>query len=347
MQELGLKAKTIKVSDLNKLRLINIINKIDQVKVLVIGDLILDEYLLAKPERISREAPVMIFKYIRSKFALGGAANAAANLATSGAKVDLIGVTGLDGSAVTFKSLCEEFGINLLAVVDEERETTTKTRIISTSNSNPDSGTVLQQQVLRVDRENSDEIREDQVMEILGLLSKQVAEADAILISDYSNGVLTNELISALMKIHDKKTIVDSNGDIYKFKGAYSFTPNQPDTEKALGLNIKDENDLANAGLEFKNQLQAQELLITRGAKGMALFGEGSLDLIPAFNLSEVFDVTGAGDTVAAWYTAALAAGATALEAAILGNLAASIVVAKYGTATTNKEELIELLSGL
>lgn len=342
--------KIIKIADLDKQKLASIIQKLDQARVLVLGDLILDEYLLARPERISREAPVLILKYIRSKFALGGAANAAANLATLRVKTSLLGILGEDASAKTIREISDELKIDLLALVDSTRQTTTKTRIISSSSSNPDSGTILQQQVLRVDREDSKEININLAKKIFDTLSKRIGDIDVLLISDYNNGVLDSKLASQLIKLcksQNKKVIVDSTGDIYKFKGAYSFTPNQPDTEKALNLKINNEADLISAGLRFKEELEAEELLITRGAKGMALLGNKSLDLIPAFNLSEVFDVTGAGDTVAALYSSALAVGASPLEAAILGDLAASIVVRKYGTATTNQEELLELLRGL
>ncbi len=345
-----LKPNIINSSSLNKAKLINLIEKLDQVKVLVLGDLILDEYLLAKPERISREAPVMILKYIRSKFALGGAANAAANMAALGAQVTLLGLTGKDSSAETFKSLCKEASINLLNIDDSTRETTTKTRIISTSSPNPDSGTILQQQVLRIDREDSIEISNNLEETILEQFKQQLVSNDVVLLSDYDNGVFSVRLAAQAVSganAQNKKSIVDTNGDIVKFKGAYSFTPNQPDTEKALELKIKSEDELINAGQALRETLATEQLLITRGAKGMALFGENSLDLIPALNLSEVFDVTGAGDTVAALYSLALALGATPLDAAILGNLAASIVVKKYGTATVTKQEILDLIESL
>ncbi len=345
-----LKPNLIDSNSLNKAKLLNLIGKFDQVRVLVLGDLILDEYLLAKPERISREAPVMILKYIRSKFALGGAANAAANIAALGARLSLLGLTGNDSSAETLTRLCNELNIDLLNVVDDARQTTTKTRIISTSSSNPDSGTILQQQVLRVDREDNIEINSNLEKTIITKFQTAIASCDVVLCSDYDNGVLSPNLarqVLSISKSQNKKVIVDSNGDIYKFKGAYSFTPNQPDTEKALERKINSEAELIEAGSSLKTKLDTEQLLITRGAKGMALFGDKSLDLIPALNLSEVFDVTGAGDTVAALYSMSLALGASPLDAAILGNLAASIVVKKYGTATVSQQELVELIEQL
>lgn len=333
----------ISVQALDKKRLLQLVSKLDQAKVLVLGDLILDEYLLGKPERISREAPVIIFKYLDSQFKLGGAANAAANLASFGCKVTLLGVVGDDPGAEAMARIAREQNIDLIAIKDSLRQTTTKTRIVSNSSSDPDAGTGVQQQVLRFDREDNHDLTADQIECILA----QVADADfdLVLLSDYSNGVLDETLAQAVIK--QAKVIVDSNGDLRKFKGAYSFTPNQPDTEALIGRRIKNDSDLALAATELKQTLAAEQVLITRGAKGMALLGEQSLDLIPALNLSEVFDVSGAGDTVSALYSAALAIGASPLEAALLGNLAASIVVKKYGTAVTCKEEMVELIQGL
>ncbi|MDA1021604.1 MAG: bifunctional ADP-heptose synthase [Cyanobacteria bacterium] len=340
--------QTINSSSLDKSRLLDIVARLDQAKVLVLGDLILDEYLLGQPERISREAPVIIFKYIESNFKLGGAANAAANLASFGVETCLIGVSGDDAGADSLEAICKEQSIKLIMVRDKNRLTTTKTRIISNSSSNPDNGTGVQQQVLRVDREDSSELSANDEELILEAYAKELANYDLVLLSDYSNGIFGEQLAAKAIKLAaQRKSIVDSNGDLTKFKGAYSFTPNQPDTEALLAIKIKTNQELETAGLAMKELLEAKELLITRGAKGMALFGDKTLDLIPAFNLSEVFDVSGAGDTVSALYSAALAIGATALEAAIIGNLAASIVVKKFGTATTSKEELIELIEGL
>lgn len=345
-----LKKQIITSSSLTKNRLIELVSKLSKARVLVLGDLILDEYLIAKPERISREAPVIIFKYLESNFKLGGAANAAANLASLGIQTTLIGLSGDDTSASSIETICSEQGIKLINIRDSQRQTTTKTRIISNSSANLDTATGVQQQVLRVDKEDDLQISADHEEQINQVFKSELTNNDLVLLSDYSNGVLSNSLSKKVIDIcnkQNKKSIVDSNGDLIKFKGAYSFTPNQPDTEALLEIKITNDQELEQAGTLLRERLEAKELLITRGAKGMALFGEASLDLIPAFNLSEVFDVSGAGDTVSALYSAALAIDASPLEAAIIGNLAASIVVKKYGTATTCKEELLELIESL
>lgn len=340
----------IDIKNIDKARLISLVNKFSEAKILVIGDLILDEYSYGYPERISREAPVLILKYLKSKFVLGGGSNAANNVASLGAQVKLQGLLGDDAAALTFSKLCDESGIQLEAITDKSRFTTTKTRIVSSSSSDPDNGTVLQQQVLRLDREDSSDCDSDILAKLSGKFTDAVAAYDLVLVSDYSNGVFSDSLISTISETcskFSKKYIVDSNGDLSRFKGAYSLTPNQPDLEAYSGTSLKTEDQLLKSAMDLKELLSSNQLLITRGAKGMALLSDSDCDFIPAMNLSEVFDVSGAGDTVSAAYSLALAVGASGLEAALIGNLAASLVVKKYGTATINQEELLELIESL
>jgi rfaE bifunctional protein kinase chain/domain len=333
---------------IDKKKLSEIVKNFSKVKLTVFGDLILDEYLTGNPSRISREAPVIIFKFLRSDFALGGSSNAANNAAALGAKVNLIGTLGEDIYQKEFKMLCEKSNIKLDAIIDKEKHTTTKTRVISTSNKDPQAGTGIKQQVLRIDREFSEAISLKIAEELNKHLQASLKDTDLVLLSDYSNGNLNNnncQEIIAACKLAKKKTIVDSTGDLSKFKNAYSFTPNQPDLEKFLSKNITSEDELLNLSNQAKLELNCENLLLTRGAKGMALIEDNNIQLIPAFNISEVFDVTGAGDTVAAVYSLAIALESTPLEAAILGNLAASLVVKKPGTATVSQEELLELIN--
>ncbi len=336
----------INKANLDKARLKSIINEFNKKRILVIGDLILDEYLIGNPSRISREAPVIILKYLRSKYKLGGSSNAADNIASLGAKVTLCGILGEDQAAIEFQKLCAENCIELLAFNEKYKYTTVKTRVVSTSNSNPDAGTGVQQQVLRIDKEENSEISTNTEKIILEKIN-ELNDIDLILLSDYSNGVLTQNLATNIIQSARErkiKTIVDSNGNFAKFKRAYSLTPNQPDLEKVLQRKIENDDDCANAGTQVLGDLDIEVLLTTRGGKGMCLTDKNSSTFIPAFNLSEVFDVSGAGDTVAAAYSLSLASGASPVEAAIIGNLAASIVVKKYGTATTNQDELFELI---
>jgi D-glycero-beta-D-manno-heptose-7-phosphate kinase len=339
---------TLDKKSINLVRLKEIVESFSKVKLVVFGDLILDEYLTGNPSRISREAPVIILKFLKSSFALGGSSNAANNAAALGAKVTLIGSLGDDLYKKEFENLCTKAKIDLQVIIDKDKPTTTKTRVISTSNKDPNAGTGIKQQVLRIDREFSEDISKDNSQKLKDLLSNAIRDTDLVLLSDYSNGNLnqtnSQELITLCSKA-GKKSIIDSTGDLRKFKGAYSFTPNQPDLEAFLSTSINNEEELFEQAVKAQSELGANNILLTRGAKGMALIEDKRIELIPAFNISEVFDVTGAGDTVAAVYSLALALEASPLEAAILGNLAASLVVKKAGTATVNQKELIELIN--
>ncbi len=326
-----------------------IVRSFKKARILVVGDIILDEYLLGSPERISREAPVIILNHVGSDYALGGAGNAAANIAALGGNVTLLGVAGNDNGAEQIRKLAEKVNIALELVIDPERKSTVKTRVISSSNHNPDSGTKVKQQVLRLDRQDRFAISKDIEQELTMSFKRLVGATDIVLISDYNSGVLnpsSSKKIIELAKAQNKRVIVDSTGDFTKFIGAYSMTPNQPDAECVLGYQIRNDDELLAAGQALLTKIDSEEVLLTRGAKGMALFKRNAQpELIAAFNIVEVFDVTGAGDTVAASYSLGLAAGASSLDSALIGNLAASIVVRKYGTAACSSNELLEALN--
>lgn len=337
------------LSSSQKESLRKIVRSFKKARILVVGDIILDEYLLGSPERISREAPVIILNHVGSDYALGGAGNAAANIAALGGNVTLLGLSGDDDGAERITKLAEQMHIALELIKDPKRRTTIKTRVISTSNQNPDSGTRVKQQVLRLDRQDRFAISAETESELTMSFKRLVGAADIVLISDYNSGLLTpssSKKIIEIAKNQNKRVIVDSTGDFNKFIGAYSLTPNQPDAESMLKRSIEGEEDLLKAGIELMDKISSEEILLTRGAKGMALFKRGSEpNLIPAFNIVEVFDVTGAGDTVAASYSLGLACAATSHDSALLGNLAASLVVRKYGTATCSSSELLEALN--
>jgi len=333
----------------HKQKLKDTVKAFKKARILVVGDIILDEYLLGSPERISREAPVIILNHVGSDYALGGAGNAAANIAALGGNVTLLGIAGEDNGADEIRKLAEQMHIALELVSDPKRRTTIKTRVISTSNQNPDSGTRVKQQVLRLDRQDRFAITSDVEQELTMSFKRLVGAADIVLISDYNSGVLSPSSSAKIIEIaraENKRVIVDSTGDFTKFKGAYSMTPNQPDAETMLGYSIRSEDELIKAGQELLEKIGSEEILLTRGAKGMALFKRSAKpELIPAFNIVEVFDVTGAGDTVAASYSLGLASAASSHDSALIGNLAASIVVRKYGTAACSLDELLAALS--
>lgn len=320
-------------------------------RIAVIGDLILDEYLIGYPERISREAPVLILEHKENYYRLGGAANAAINAAKLGADVTLIGTLGLDEAAERMQEICESNGIKLAALHLKDKPSTLKTRILSTNQASSlsHSGTSSTQQVLRIDRQSRKVLSDEQNKELLKIVNDRLQEFDLLLLSDYLLGIFSEEFSTKVIGL-GLKAVVDPSGSFERFKGAHLITPNQPDTEKELGQEISFDSpsDLKKLNGLLQNKLsESSNFLITRGAEGMLLLEDSKAHLLPAFNKAEVFDVTGAGDTVSACISVALAAGLSLIEAVALGNLAASIVVRKAGSATTNTSEMKEALDKL
>ena len=334
---------------ISKFQIYQAIEKIKKSKVVlnIVGDLILDEYLIGFPERISREAPVLILEFKENYYRLGGACNAAINAAKLGVKVNLIGTVGKDKEADIMKEICEQNGIELKVLYLEDKPTTLKTRILSANQSSKllNNGTTFNQQVLRVDRHNKRNLTQEEEQQIIQL--SQEGSPNAILLSDYNLGVLGQQVCKNILK-SQIKVIVDPSSDFTRFSGAYMITPNHPDTENELGLKLDYDDDasLIKAQEELQKIVSRNtNFLVTCGADGMVMLQNNNPPFkIPAFNKAEVFDVTGAGDTVSACASVASAAGIGATEAMILGNLAAGLVVRKPGAATTNLEEILEEL---
>lgn len=327
--------------DINKEKLVSYIKKLAEPKVLVIGDLALDEMIYGDAERISREAPVLILQHTYTKLILGGASNAAHNVATlNNRNVSVIGVIGDDYQAGQLLETFEKAGINCEHLIkDKTRKTTTKTRVsgaITTS---------ITQQIVRVDRQTNTLISKETEVKVLEAIEKAIPMHDAIILSDYHIGTLTDKIIKRaieLANIYKKVIVVDAQKDLEKYKDITSMTPNLPDTQKSVGFTIESEDDLKRAGDKLLYKTFAKAVLITCGADGMFVAEpDKKYTKIPVFNKSEVFDVTGAGDTVTAVYALALATGAGPVYSAIIGNVAASIVVRQYGCATTTVEELL------
>ena len=328
---------------LNKQNLLKALAKMANAKpkLIVIGDLILDEYLIGYPERISREAPVLILEYKENYYKLGGASNAAINAAQLGAEVVLIGTVGEDKEAQKMQEICEENQITFAPLRLKDKPTTLKTRILSTnlSRSLVHNGNSSLQQVLRIDRQNNNNLSQTAQEQLYEIIKQKSFKAETILLSDYSLGVLSLELSQKVISEFDR-IIVDPSGDFERFRGAFLITPNEPDTEKEIGMIINENNfKLIQQSLQSKLSEQTN-FLITRGAEGMVLLEDNHIQTISAFNKAEVFDVTGAGDTVSACVSVAVAAGLSLNEGMALGNLAASIVVRKSGSATTNINEM-------
>ena len=335
---------------LDKKKLISFIEKLSSGSVLVLGDIILDEFVIGSPERISREAPVIILEHMSSEFALGGASNAAHNISSLNAKCYLVGVVGEDLYSKALETECIKNKINPGLVFDKTRPTTVKTRLLSTAHKHPTSSIIFKQQLLRLDRLSRDTISSKIEDELVKKIESNIEKVKTLLISDYNLSICSKKLISHAIKISKENNvslIVDSGHDFERFKGSFLITPNQPDTESAVGFLIEDKDSLIKAGSKLLKISCAENVLITRGSEGMALFNSSHPDdpfILPAFNASEVFDVTGAGDTVAGIVACAVSAKCPLELACTIGNLAASIVVKKYGTAVTTIKELTEHL---
>jgi rfaE bifunctional protein kinase chain/domain len=324
-------------------RLYGLIQKFSQPKILVVGDLTLDEFVTGQTERISREAPVLIIRHEYTKQVPGGGANAVYNLAKLGGRVAVVGLIGEDDQGRALKEIFQASNIDTSGlVVDPSRPTVTKSRISAHARQS------VTQQIVRIDRKSdvppSAEIQD----QLVSAIRAKINQVSAVVCSDYGEGVLQAPIIQAALQ--HPLTIVDSQKNLHRYYGASIFTPNLPEAELAVGYSIHSDN-LDRAASDLCQLTGAKQMLITRGEEGMSLFQltEQGLDRqdIPAFNRTQVFDVTGAGDTVVAALTLALANQADYRCAAILGNLAASIVVRQFGTTTTTATELTQALTKL
>ena len=328
--------------DIDKLR--NCAKGLENSNILVVGDLALDEMVYGDTERISREAPVLILRHTHTNLILGAASNAAHNVSTiNKGKVGVVGIVGDDYQANDLRKAFNSANVDCSnLIIDKSRATITKTRI---------SGSCFQsitQQIVRIDRQSSEPISTETELKIISKLEEIISKYDAVILSDYHIGTLTDNVIKTVIDIckrQNKKVIVDAQKNMERYKGATSMTPNLPDTQKHVGFFIKDKADLLKAGIKLLNDIDSEYVLITCGEEGMALVtNEHKMIRIPVFNKSKVFDVTGAGDTVTALYGLALASGSDPIYAAILGNIAAGIVIKQFGCATTTIDELIEFI---
>ncbi len=316
--------------------LLDYIPRFKNARIMVIGDLMIDEYIWGNVSRISPEAPVPVVNVTGENLCLGGAGNVVNNIFTLGGKVFIAGVVGNDEMGRKVIHNLRKMGIDTRGIIVEaQRVTTVKTRIIA-----------HHQQVVRYDREVIRPILAENVKLIIALLEERLAEIDAVLISDYGKGVICGPLmeqVRALAKDAGKIITVDPKvKNIPFFAGVTVLTPNHLEAAEAAGRWIQSEEDLMMVGKTLLERLQAQSILITRGEKGMSLFQDnGEVTHIPTV-AKEVYDVTGAGDTVISVLTLAMASGAPVKEAAMLANIAAGIVVGEVGTATVKAGELEE-----
>ena len=312
--------------------------------VLVVGDLIADEYIYGKPSRISREAPVLILRFSSREVRLGGAANASHNVHGLGARVIPVGVLGSDPAGDEVWGLCRSLGIPTDGIVRTgDRPTPVKTRIMAGGYH------ATRQQVVRLDREPApvlDPATEEILIKRIATLG---APADAILLSDYGYGLVTPAILEQVMEVGRKRgslVTADSRYDLLRFRGVTAATPNETEVESLVGGPLEDEPAVEKAGRQLLERLDCRYLLVTRGNRGMVVFErEGPATFLPIHGSDEIADNTGAGDTVISTFTLALAVGAPPVEAAWLANVAGGVVVMKQGTAPIGRAELLHALA--
>jgi rfaE bifunctional protein kinase chain/domain len=310
------------------------IEKFSTCRLLVVGDLMIDEYVWGDVDRISPEAPVPVVSVTREEYTLGGSGNVVNNLAALGADILVAGVTGTGSGGELMIRRIASLGVDTTGVIqDPRRPTTRKTRILGGS-----------QQVLRIDRETVQAIAGETREAIAAYVRTAIPTVDAVLISDYGKGLLTPDLLATIIdgaRQAQKPAIVDPKGlDFEKYRHATLITPNKKEAGLAAGIEIADQATLDRAAEIIFEKTGARNLLITCGKDGMALYEGTAAPYTIHSRARQVFDVSGAGDTVVAVTGLALAAGRTLKEAAALANLAAGIVVGKVGTATVTLEEL-------
>jgi D-beta-D-heptose 7-phosphate kinase/D-beta-D-heptose 1-phosphate adenosyltransferase len=321
------------------IKIIDFLERLKAIKVLVVGDLMLDEYLWGNIERISPEAPVQIVDVRNEEIRLGGAGNVLNNLISLGCRVHVASVVGDEPDGYLLRDLLLKKGISCENVLfDNSRKTSRKTRILSSN-----------QQMLRVDRESRNPISSEFEIKLIENIKKFISEFQVILVSDYLKGVLTDNVLQDLISLGRKSqipVIIDPKGNDYiKYKGATLLTPNCKEAQTATQIPIFDKKSLQLAGQHLINKLKLNSLLITRGEEGMTLFLQNDQDVHLPVQALEVYDVSGAGDTVLAVIGAGVACDFSLKDAAKLANLAAGIVVGKVGTSPITAEDLLDAVS--
>ncbi len=310
------------------------LNQVGEVKALVVGDLMLDEYLWGKTERISPEAPVQVVDITREDLRLGGAGNVINNLVTLGCRVHVASVLGNGQDGDLVRAMLEDIRVDTSGLLfDAGRRTGRKTRILASH-----------QQMMRFDRESREPITAAQEQILTDFVRQNAADFDVILISDYLKGVLTEGLLQQIIQIGKEQglpVVIDPKGTDYrKYRGATLLTPNRKETEAASRVPIEDLDSLRLAGRSLLQELQLETLVVTRSEEGISIFFEDGQEVHLPTEAREVYDVTGAGDTVLSLIGVGLACGLTIADAARMANLAAGIAVSKVGTSTVNIDEI-------
>lgn len=318
------------------------IDRFPEVRILVVGDLLLDQFVFGEISRVSREAPVLILRYRETHSVPGGCANTVANVESLGAEVIPVGFLGDDEFSDQLLSLWPRRIETGYVFRDRDFRTTRKARILAGSHYS------FRQQVVRMDYEHPCRLDEQHEHKLIQAIVELIPQVDAVILSDYSLGNLTKSVREAALKHatqHQKILVADSRDNPQLYQGATSITPNISEIEKAASISTEHElGRFEETVSELRRQWRLEALLVTRGKLGMSLFAEDSITHIPVFGTDEVADVTGAGDTVTAVYTTALAAGCSFEQAARLANYAGGTVVMKKGTAIISPSELRQAL---
>lgn len=317
----------------------SLFNRAKNVRVLVVGDLMLDEYLWGKAERISPEAPVQVVEVTREDVRLGGAGNVINNLVDLGCKVTALSVIGGDDNGALLQHAFTGKGVDVSGVFEDPmRSTSKKTRVVAAN-----------QQIVRIDRETKDGISAEFEDRIIEFVKARDSEFQVILVSDYAKGVVTPRILAGIIEVARRANLpvaIDPKGSDYtKYRGASILTPNRKEAEIASGIAITDNESLKEAARALLGQVELDAILVTRSEKGMSLFSRGSEEVHIPTVAREVYDVTGAGDTVLAVLGLALACGMNFADAARLANVAAGIAVGKIGTSTVAPAEIIDAVS--
>ncbi len=326
-------------------RLVKYVPQFAGTRIMVIGDIIVDHFIWGTVSRISPEAPVPVVNVTREEMLLGGGANVLHNIYSLGGQATLCGIIGNDDMGGRLRQLLADLGASSQGLVQGKRPTTVKTRVVAHG-----------QQVVRFDREQTGAPSEQTIGAMCDYIDQNLVDFDVVIVSDYYKGVISQPLMSHLLsKVreveqesgHRIPVVVDPKPDQSdRFIGATIITPNHLEAEKMSGLQITNEQELIQAAEILRDKFSCEAVLITRGEAGMSLLETGK-DLVTIPTMArEVFDVTGAGDTVIATLALGLAAGATFAEAAALANVAAGIVVGKIGTATVSSAEILAELNG-
>jgi len=321
------------------------VSRFDKARILVIGDIIVDHFIWGTVSRISPEAPVPVVNVTREETLLGGGANVLHNIYSLGGKAALCGIIGNDEMGVRLQELLTDLGVSRSGLVQGQRPTTVKTRVVAHG-----------QQVVRFDREQTGTPAEQTISAMLDFIDEHLIDFDVVLVSDYYKGVISQPLMRHLLQSVEAvkeetgrriPVVVDPKPDQpARFIGATILTPNHLEAEKMSGQQITNEHELVAAAKILRHKFSCEAVLITRGEAGMSLLERGEEVVTIPTMAREVYDVTGAGDTVIATLALGLAAGASFAEAAALANVAAGIVVGKIGTATVSNAEILAELHG-